>query len=80
MRRKMTLLILEALVGVSNDSFDCNLHANETTTGKKTEEGFSVYTFEELGMNENDEEGGDTPLCPFDCTCCGCILAGECSS
>ncbi|CCA74978.1 hypothetical protein PIIN_08958 [Serendipita indica DSM 11827] len=34
---------------------------------KRTEEGFLIYTEEELGLNK---EGGDTPLCPFDCECC----------
>ncbi|KAJ6957527.1 hypothetical protein NC653_039477 [Populus alba x Populus x berolinensis] len=35
---------------------------------KKTEDGFSVYTEEELGFNNSS--GGGTPLCPFDCDCC----------
>ncbi|KAG8760257.1 hypothetical protein FRC14_003555 [Serendipita sp. 396] len=34
---------------------------------KRTDEGFLIYTEEELGLNK---EGGDTPLCPFDCDCC----------
>ncbi|KDQ63779.1 hypothetical protein JAAARDRAFT_29819 [Jaapia argillacea MUCL 33604] len=34
---------------------------------RKTEEGFSVYKEDELGITE---QGGDTPLCPFDCQCC----------
>jgi len=34
---------------------------------KRTEEGFPIYTEEELGMNK---ESGDTALCPFDCDCC----------
>jgi len=33
----------------------------------KTEEGWAVYKEAELGLND---EGGDTPLCPFDCNCC----------
>ncbi|TIB78304.1 sulphite reductase hemo protein, beta subunit [Wallemia mellicola] len=39
-----------------------------TSGRKKTEDGYSVYTFDELKMN--DDIGGDTPLCPFDCDCC----------
>ncbi|CAK7353048.1 unnamed protein product [Dovyalis caffra] len=35
---------------------------------KKTEDGFNVYTEEELGFNKSS--GGGTPLCPFDCDCC----------
>jgi hypothetical protein len=35
---------------------------------RKTEEGYLIYTEEELGINA--ETGGDTPLCPFDCNCC----------
>ncbi|XP_011009707.1 PREDICTED: uncharacterized protein C6G9.01c [Populus euphratica] len=34
----------------------------------KTEDGFSIYTEEELGFNNSS--GGGTPLCPFDCDCC----------
>ena len=35
---------------------------------KKTEEGFNIYTEEELKLAE--EKGGDTADCPFDCECC----------
>ncbi|GMN35959.1 hypothetical protein TIFTF001_005646 [Ficus carica] len=35
---------------------------------KKTADGLTIYTDEELGIN-NSEAGG-TPLCPFDCSCC----------
>ncbi|KAF8807547.1 DUF1764-domain-containing protein [Phlegmacium glaucopus] len=34
---------------------------------RKTEEGWTVYKEHELGLSG---EGGDTPLCPFDCNCC----------
>jgi len=34
---------------------------------RKTEEGWSIYKEDELGIGD---EGGDTPLCPFDCDCC----------
>jgi len=34
---------------------------------RKTEEGFSIYKEDELGITD---QGGDTPLCPFDCQCC----------
>ncbi|KIJ55805.1 hypothetical protein M422DRAFT_200142 [Sphaerobolus stellatus SS14] len=34
---------------------------------RKTEEGYSIYKEDELGIRD---EGGDTPLCPFDCDCC----------
>eukprot|EP00299_Pterocystis_sp_00344_P006190 c17976_g1_i1.p1 GENE.c17976_g1_i1~~c17976_g1_i1.p1 ORF type:complete len:104 (+),score=22.12 c17976_g1_i1:36-347(+) len=33
---------------------------------KRTEEGYPIYTEEELRIGQ----GGDTPLCPFDCDCC----------
>lgn len=33
----------------------------------KTAEGFEIYREDELKLNN---EGGDTPLCPFDCDCC----------
>ncbi|KZT74730.1 DUF1764-domain-containing protein [Daedalea quercina L-15889] len=34
---------------------------------RKTEEGYNIYKEDELGVSN---EGGDTPLCPFDCDCC----------
>ncbi|KEP52371.1 DUF1764-domain protein [Rhizoctonia solani 123E] len=34
---------------------------------RRTEEGYAIYKEDELGINA---EGGDTPLCPFDCECC----------
>lgn len=36
---------------------------------KRTEEGWRIYTLEELGLDKN-QYGGNTPLCPFDCDCC----------
>ncbi|KIY97067.1 hypothetical protein MNEG_10894 [Monoraphidium neglectum] len=34
---------------------------------KKTEEGFTIYTEDELGLGS---KGGNTDKCPFDCECC----------
>lgn len=34
--------------------------------GGRTEEGFLIFSEEELKLNG----GGGTPLCPFDCDCC----------
>ncbi|KAF8642382.1 hypothetical protein AX16_009650 [Volvariella volvacea WC 439] len=34
---------------------------------RKTEEGWNIYKEDELGISM---QGGDTPLCPFDCDCC----------
>ena len=34
---------------------------------KRTEEGWPIYTEEELKLGN---EGGDTADCPFDCQCC----------
>ncbi|KAF8740551.1 hypothetical protein AX14_008164 [Amanita brunnescens Koide BX004] len=34
---------------------------------RTTEEGWLIYKEDELGIRE---DGGDTPLCPFDCDCC----------
>ncbi|KAG7099358.1 hypothetical protein E1B28_001214 [Marasmius oreades] len=34
---------------------------------RKTEEGWLIFKEDELGIND---EGGDTPMCPFDCQCC----------
>ncbi|EPS63151.1 hypothetical protein M569_11638, partial [Genlisea aurea] len=35
---------------------------------KKTGDGLSIYTEEELGLGKDD--AGGTALCPFDCDCC----------
>ncbi|TQE05210.1 hypothetical protein C1H46_009189 [Malus baccata] len=35
---------------------------------KRTQDGLAVYTEDELGINNAD--AGNTPLCPFDCSCC----------
>ena len=37
-------------------------------SSRYTTEGFKIYTLDELGIDEN--RGGDTELCPFDCECC----------
>ncbi|KAI8995523.1 hypothetical protein BD414DRAFT_243982 [Trametes punicea] len=34
---------------------------------RRTEEGYAIYKEDELGITD---QGGDTPLCPFDCQCC----------
>eukprot|EP00887_Chlorella_sp_A99_P002217 scaffold21.g2217.t1 len=45
-----------------------DLFGTEAARGRKrTEEGFAIYSEEELGFGK---KGGDTPLCPFDCQCC----------
>lgn len=36
------------------------------SSGKRTADGFTIYNEDELKMGQ----GGDTPLCPFDCDCC----------
>lgn len=38
-----------------------------TDQRKRTEEGYVIYTEEELGFGKS---GGGTDLCPFDCKCC----------
>uniref|UniRef100_A0A0D6R5H7 DUF1764 domain-containing protein n=1 Tax=Araucaria cunninghamii TaxID=56994 RepID=A0A0D6R5H7_ARACU len=35
---------------------------------RKTNDGYTIYSAEELGFNKKD--AGGTPLCPFDCECC----------
>lgn len=44
-----------------------DLFGLQETERKKTEEGWNIYTEEELMMNN---KGGNTDLCPFDCDCC----------
>lgn len=36
------------------------------TTRRKTDDGLTIYSESELKLGQ----GGDTPLCPFDCDCC----------
>ncbi|KAH7883724.1 DUF1764-domain-containing protein [Phlebopus sp. FC_14] len=38
-----------------------------TAPRRKTDDGYSIYKEDELGISS---AGGDTPLCPFDCNCC----------
>ncbi|KAL6746650.1 hypothetical protein V8C86DRAFT_2936253 [Haematococcus lacustris] len=46
-----------------------DIFGEETKKGRKrTEEGYAVYTEEELGLGRPD--AGNTDLCPFDCECC----------
>lgn len=42
--------------------------AGTSQTRKKTVDGLTVYTEEELGLGKPDS--GGTGLCPFDCNCC----------
>ena len=42
--------------------------AEEASGRKKTEEGYKIYTEDELGFGKY--KGGDSDLCPFDCDCC----------
>ncbi|CAB4296694.1 unnamed protein product [Prunus armeniaca] len=39
-----------------------------SSSRKRTQDGFAIYTEEELGINKAD--AGSTPVCPFDCSCC----------
>ena len=56
----------------SKKIFDAIKKADKTAGAQKirrvTEDGFKIYTEEELGLNMTG--GGDTELCPFDCDCC----------
>eukprot|EP01133_Synstelium_polycarpum_P001521 gene1521-1777_t len=49
-----------------DDFFDSR---GATIKDRKYVDGVPVYTEEELGLDE-DADGGDTDLCPFDCKCC----------
>lgn len=40
------------------------------TTRRKTDDGLAIYSESELKLGQ----GGDTPLCPFDCDCCKCTF------
>lgn len=55
-----------------NKIFEAIDNAKKTDGAQKirrvTEDGYKIYTEEELGLNMTG--GGDTELCPFDCDCC----------
>ena len=51
--------------GTSSDPFSLQSKAKDNSMDF-TEEGWKVYTPEELNIGK----GGDTDLCPFDCNCC----------
>lgn len=52
-----------ALQGSKDDLFGSETNKNR----KRTEEGYAIYTEDELKLGS---KGGDTDLCPFDCDCC----------
>jgi hypothetical protein len=51
--------------GSSSDPFALRV-ASGKLGADLTEEGWKIYTPEELNIGK----GGDTELCPFDCNCC----------
>ena len=53
--------------GSADDLFGTGAVNTRTTARKVTEEGWPVYTVEEIGLANT---GGDTKDCPFDCSCC----------
>ncbi|GMI97951.1 hypothetical protein like AT5G11760 [Hibiscus trionum] len=52
----------------SKENRDEGLSESSSRPRKKTADGFTIYTEEELGISKSD--AGNTPLCPFDCDCC----------
>lgn len=57
----------------SNGKKSRSLNENEgvgptSRSRRKTADGLTLYTEEELGFGKSD--AGGTPLCPFDCDCC----------
>lgn len=52
--------------GSADDLFG-NGQSKAKTSRRVTEEGWPVYTLEEIGLSNT---GGDTKDCPFDCNCC----------
>ncbi|KAK8971021.1 hypothetical protein KSP40_PGU021451 [Platanthera guangdongensis] len=46
------------------------MHENSESRAKRrrTADGLPIYSAEELGIGKSD--AGETPLCPFDCSCC----------
>jgi hypothetical protein len=56
---------VKRIKGTSNDPFELGSTSKRNSLDF-TEEGWRVYTPEELNIGK----GGDTNLCPFDCDCC----------
>ncbi|KAH9610240.1 hypothetical protein KSS87_022822 [Heliosperma pusillum] len=50
---------------LANESGTSNTNPNPR---RRTNDGFVIYSADELGINKKD--AGQTPLCPFDCSCC----------
>ncbi|XP_057524817.1 uncharacterized protein C6G9.01c [Amaranthus tricolor] len=47
---------------------DSEVFNSNSKPRRRTNNGLPIYSEEELGINNQD--GGDTALCPFDCSCC----------
>ncbi|KAE8664387.1 hypothetical protein F3Y22_tig00112800pilonHSYRG00102 [Hibiscus syriacus] len=52
----------------SKENRDEGFSESSSRPRRKTADGFTIYTEEELGIGKSD--AGNTPLCPFDCDCC----------
>lgn len=50
------------------NTFPVDENSKNHSKRRKTADGFAIYSAEELGLG--NEEAGNTPLCPFDCSCC----------
>ncbi|KAG8746835.1 hypothetical protein FRC10_003357 [Ceratobasidium sp. 414] len=57
----------KATTGAENSDDERFRDSRGTGPRRRTEEGYAIYKEDELGIGT---EGGDTPLCPFDCDCC----------
>ncbi|KAL8034554.1 hypothetical protein ABFX02_12G035600 [Erythranthe guttata] len=53
---------------VDRSSSRSRKNSSEGGPRKKTADGLTIYTEDELGYGKSD--AGGTPLCPFDCDCC----------
>ena len=51
------------VIGTKHDLFG----REDSTSRKRTEEGYLIYTEDELQLAK---ASGNTPACPFDCECC----------
>lgn len=54
--------------GGKSSSIDNPFSDSMSKSRKKTGDGFTIYSEEELGIGKAD--AGGTSLCPFDCNCC----------
>jgi len=47
-----------------------DVRGTTSTARRLTDDGLPIYTDKEMGLGVDDQQGGNTAECPFDCSCC----------